>query len=57
MAEGMTLIDNEELADLHIRLSGKSVHASDCSTSIAPAETPGPCDCNEPQPEQEQYNG
>jgi len=37
---------NEELAEKYIVESGKTVHASDCSTSIAPAEVPGPCDCD-----------
>ena len=37
---------NEKLADAYIRLSGKKIHASDCATSCAPAETPGECDCN-----------
>jgi hypothetical protein len=47
--EGMTLIDNEVLADLYIKASGKTQHSSDCATSIAPAETPRPCDCDQPQ--------
>lgn len=38
-------IDNEHIADAHIALSGKQSHSSDCSTSIAPAEYPLPCDC------------
>jgi len=46
-----TVIDNEVLADLYIKASGKKRHTNDCSTSIAPAETPGPCDCNTPQPD------
>lgn len=36
----------EQKANRLIRESGKTVHASDCSTSIAPAEEPGPCDCD-----------
>lgn len=47
--EGSSIIDNEVLADLYKKLSGKSAHASDCATSIAPAETPRPCDCEAPQ--------
>ena len=43
--EGCTTMRNEDLADLYIRLSGTNHHASDCATSVAPAETPGPCDC------------
>lgn len=43
--EGCSIIDNEVLADLYIKASGKTIHASDCATSVAPAETPGPCDC------------
>jgi hypothetical protein len=46
--ESHSLINNEVLADLYIRLSGKTRHTSDCATSIAPAETPGPCDCDMP---------
>jgi hypothetical protein len=41
-------ITNEELADLYKKASGKQYHASDCATSIAPAEVPGPCDCDAP---------
>lgn len=37
----------EEKAAKFIVDSGKSVHASDCATSIAPAEEPGQCDCDE----------
>lgn len=36
----------EELAEAYIKLSGKSVHASDCATSNAPAMEPGPCNCD-----------
>ncbi len=43
--EGM---DREQKADMYVRLSGKSLHASDCATSLAPAEEPGPCDCDMP---------
>lgn len=39
-------INNEILADKYIELSGKEVHASDCDTSCAPAEIPGPCNCD-----------
>ena len=38
-------IDNECLAMEHIILSGKDHHASDCSTSDAPAHIPAPCNC------------
>lgn len=38
----------EKLADAYIQLSGRNAHHSDCATSAAPAETPGPCDCTEP---------
>lgn len=37
----------EKLAAAYIRISGKENHASDCATSCAPGETPGPCDCDE----------
>ena len=40
----------EEKATRLVRESGKRVHSNDCATSCAPAEEPGPCDCNEPQP-------
>ena len=36
----------EKLADAYVRASGSAVHASDCATSCAPAEDPGPCDCD-----------
>ena len=36
----------ERLAHAFILASGKDVHASDCSTSNAPAYCPGQCDCN-----------
>ncbi len=36
----------EEKAMRLVRESGKTVHASDCATSRAPAEEPGPCDCD-----------
>lgn len=42
--------DREQKAARLIEASGKSVHASDCATSVAPAEEPGPCDCDVPQP-------
>jgi len=35
----------EEKATRLIKESGKTAHASDCATSCAPAEEPGPCDC------------
>lgn len=38
----------EVLADGYIAHSGKRWHASDCATSSAPAECPGPCDCDFP---------
>lgn len=36
----------EVLAEGYKALSGKRHHASDCATSRAPAEEPGPCDCS-----------
>ena len=42
----MTEETREQKAYRLIKESGKSVHASDCATSLAPAEEPGPCDCN-----------
>ena len=39
----------EELAEAYIKLSGKSIHASDCATSNTPAMEPGPCDCDTPE--------
>lgn len=39
-------LTREEKADRFIKESGKEVHASDCATSVAPAEEPGPCDCD-----------
>lgn len=38
----------EELAEAYIKLSGKSIHTSDCATSNAPAMEPGPCNCDAP---------
>ena len=38
----------EELAEAYIKLSGKSIHTSDCATSYAPAMEPGPCNCDAP---------
>ena len=35
----------EQKATRLIAESGTSIHYSDCATSIAPAEEPGPCDC------------
>jgi hypothetical protein len=40
------VMTREEKAAEFIKQSGKTVHSSDCSTSIAPAEEPGPCDCD-----------
>jgi len=40
----------EEKADRFKQESGKEFHTSDCSTSIAPAEEPGPCDCDADDP-------
>ena len=40
-------IGNEEMAGFYIEQSGTRRHTSDCSTSCAPAEVPGPCDCAE----------
>jgi hypothetical protein len=42
-------VDREAVADLLKLESGKINHTSDCSTSIAPAQEPGPCDCSMPQ--------
>lgn len=42
--------NREEKAYRLVVESGKQIHSSDCATSIAPAEEPGPCDCDEPQP-------
>lgn len=39
----------EQKATRFVRESGKQIHASDCATSCAPAEEPGPCDCDEPR--------
>ena len=36
----------EELADAYKKASGRESHLNDCATSVAPAETPGPCDCD-----------
>jgi hypothetical protein len=36
----------EEKATRLVKESGKAAHASDCATSVAPAEEPGPCDCD-----------
>ena len=38
---------HEKLAAAYIALSGTDIHASDCTTSNAPAYEPGPCDCKE----------
>ena len=37
----------EELTEAYKAESGMARHASDCATSVAPAEEPGPCDCGE----------
>lgn len=47
--ERMGAEGREARAARFIIASGKSVHASDCSTSPAPAEEPGPCDCHMPR--------
>lgn len=39
----------ERVADAYKLASGKTVHASDCATSNAPAMEPGPCDCESVQ--------
>jgi hypothetical protein len=39
-------IDYEVVQKHQIILSGKDTHESDCSTSDAPANLPGPCGCN-----------
>ena len=36
----------EILAVGFIAISGKTIHASNCATSRAPAMMPGPCDCD-----------
>jgi hypothetical protein len=38
--------ENEKLQAVFIRQSGTSEHNSDCAVNRAPAETPGPCDCD-----------
>ncbi len=40
----------EQKAMRLVKESGKAIHASDCATSCAPAEEPGPCDCDIGQP-------
>jgi hypothetical protein len=40
----------EQKAARFVEESGKKTHANDCSTSIAPAEEPGLCDCHESDP-------
>ena len=40
--------EREEMAERYKRESGCKIHFSDCSTSIAPAEEPRPCDCDGP---------
>lgn len=37
---------NERLAASYILASGKATHTNTCSTSVAPARQPGPCDCD-----------
>ena len=39
------MIDREKMAEDFKLQSGRKNHTSDCSTSIAPARIPGPCDC------------
>lgn len=39
-------LTREERATRYIWRSGKFTHSSDCATSLAPAEEPGPCDCD-----------
>lgn len=46
-------MNNEQLANKYITESGKKIHSSDCATSIAPAETPGRCDCDEAQEDED----
>ena len=36
----------EQKATRLVKESGKAIHSSDCATSRAPAEEPGPCDCD-----------
>ncbi len=48
--EVLTRMNNEQLADMYKAQSGKQAHSSDCATSVAPAEVPGPCDCDVTQP-------
>lgn len=38
--------NREEMAERFKRESGKSVHSNTCATSVAPAEIPSPCDCD-----------
>lgn len=38
-------MSNEDLQAKYIEESGTTRHTSDCATSCAPAERPGPCDC------------
>ena len=46
-AAKLTIETREQKAARLVVESGKTTHASDCATSIAPAEEPGPCDCEE----------
>jgi hypothetical protein len=39
-------MNREQQAAEYIKQSGKKTHTSDCATSRAPAEEPGPCDCD-----------
>ncbi len=39
-------IDYKAVSSYQMAASGKVEHASDCSTSNAPAMLPGPCDCD-----------
>jgi len=47
-ANGDLSVVRELLAEAYVELSGKEIHASDCATSVSPAETPGRCNCNYP---------
>lgn len=48
MSAGFTPDEYEVLAEGYKVLSGKRRHTSDCATSCAPAQKPGPCDCDAP---------
>lgn len=38
--------DREQKAMRLVKESGKEIHTNTCATSVAPAEEPGPCDCD-----------